>query len=74
MPCLGDERLVLDDYPSNLVEFARPEAAVPGQNQWPEPELRLASIAPDVHVDRLGTIETANRSGFGTAPWRLLGL
>jgi hypothetical protein len=58
IPSLSDDGHVINDYPANLVQLARSETAVPGQNHWIEPELTLASLSPNVHMHRLGAVET----------------
>jgi hypothetical protein len=57
MPGLDDASLVLDNYAPDLVELARTEASVPGQNDWVEPELGLIPLTANVNVHRFGTVE-----------------
>src|SRR5688572_31606396 len=66
IPRLNDEGLVLDDYPSNLVQLSRREASVPAEDHRCEPELRFVALASDVHVNRFPTVEAVEEQPIGT--------
>jgi len=68
MPGLDDEWLVLEDYPSNLVEFARAEAAIPGQYHGTEPELRIPPSVRHVNVWRLPILQAVEEEPVATHP------
>jgi hypothetical protein len=57
MPGLDDASLVLNNYAPDLVELARAEAAVPGQNDRFDSELRLIPLTANVNVHRFSTVE-----------------
>jgi hypothetical protein len=67
MPCLSDEDFILNDYAPNLVQLARSETAVPGQSHRIEPELAFTPIATNVHMHRLGAVETVEQEPV--RPW-----
>jgi hypothetical protein len=58
MPRLNDGRLVIYDYPPNVVEFSGRKPSIPSKRHRLEPELGLRILAPDMHMDRLATVET----------------
>jgi len=48
IPCLDDDRFVLQNYLPNLVEFTRAEPIIPREFDGHQPELAVLSIAPNV--------------------------
>jgi hypothetical protein len=57
MPSLDDASVVLDNYAPDLVELARAEAAIPGQNDRLDPELGLIPLTANVNVYWFRTVE-----------------
>src|SRR5665213_414067 len=61
IPCLDDDRFVLQNQVPNLVEFARTEPMIPRERRRRQPELAMLPIAPNVDVHGLVAIETIEK-------------
>src|SRR5688500_558971 len=57
IPGSNDCRLVLDDDSADLVQLSRAEPMVKRQSDRRQPELRVLTIATDVHVRRFIAVE-----------------
>jgi hypothetical protein len=49
---------MLNDYPSDLIEFARRKTTVPRKRHRLEPELGSIALAANMDMDRFGAVET----------------
>jgi hypothetical protein len=58
MPCLDNERFVLHNETTDLVEFFCAEPMIPREFHGRQPELGLLSISSSVDVHRFVAIET----------------
>src|SRR5262245_19002612 len=49
MPFLDNHRLVFNDEPTDVIEFARTKPMVPRQRHWRQPEFCVLPVPPHVH-------------------------
>jgi hypothetical protein len=61
MPRLDDASLVLDNYAPDLIELARTETSIPGQDDRTDPELGLIPVTTDVDMRRFGAVKAVEK-------------
>jgi hypothetical protein len=61
IPGSNDCRLVLDDDSADFIQLSRAEPMIPRQADRRQPELRVLTIAADVHVHRFIAVEAVEK-------------